>query len=47
MKTYGRNTTKTKEEAFKDAVDFINTFTDDDKLDISIEDYLNLNKNTI
>ena len=46
MKTYGRNTTKTKEEAFKDAVDFINTFTDDDKLDISIEDYLNLNKNT-
>ena len=46
MKTIGRTTTKTKEEAHVEALEFLDTIPDDNVLDISVADYLQLTKNT-
>jgi uncharacterized C2H2 Zn-finger protein len=46
MKTTGRTVSKTKEEAETEARKFLSTISDDDVLDISVADYLQLTTNT-
>ena len=46
LKTMGRTTTKSKEEARNEALKFMETISDDNVLDISVVGYLTLPKNT-
>jgi hypothetical protein len=46
LKTYGKVINKTKDEAYNDAINFLNTIDDDNVIDISVIEYLKLPKNT-